>query len=65
MINKKAELVPFTVSFLAVLASFMIIFAPVSVTAPPADDTPTRCGMEGGDCVAGEDCGANEEKIGI
>lgn len=67
MVNKKAELVPFAVSFLAVLASFMVIFAPVSVTAPPTDDTPTRCKMEGGHCVAGDfagDCGVNEEKIG-
>ncbi len=58
--NKKAEYLAFGITFLAVLASFMLIIVPVQVSAPP--DKPTVCEREGGECAAS--CGGTEVIIG-
>jgi hypothetical protein len=74
MMNKKAEHFAFGVSFLAVLASFMLIVAPTLVAAPqffppfPPIEPPFHillnldCADYGGACKAA--CAANEQPIG-
>ncbi len=73
MMNKKAENLAFGISFLAVLASFMLIFAPIRVAAPPATffdifeinpppPLKTTCENLDGECKAF--CGIGEAEIG-